>query len=67
LQGHYAKKAYEHRGFWSSPGWGKKSILENALKDFDTKHAENEKSGVLVDKLEFVVDTFLKGLATPIK
>jgi hypothetical protein len=63
----YAKKAVEHRGWWGSEGWGKKGILENAMKEFDNKHAENEKTAKPDDKLDVLVDSLLKQLSAPVK
>ena len=58
----YAKKAYEHRGWRKSEGWTAEGILENAMKDFDKKHQDNEKSAGPKDKLENLVESLFKQL-----
>jgi hypothetical protein len=40
-------------------GVTKEGILESALKEFDEKHAENEKSAAAKDKLGAAVDSFI--------
>jgi len=63
----FAKKAYEHRGKWSSKGWSPGGILENAMQEFDEKHIENETDAAAENKLGTLVDGFLKGLSAPVK
>ena len=63
----YAKKAVEHRGWRGSKGWTKEGILENTLKEFDDKHAENEKNANASDKLESLADDLVNQLSGSIK
>jgi hypothetical protein len=55
----YAKKAVDHKGWSGSKGWGKEGILENAMKDFDEKHALNESKALESSKLVALVDNLL--------
>jgi hypothetical protein len=63
----YAKKAYEHRGWWESEGWTAKGILEEAMKDFDKKHQRNEKSADPKDKLETLVERLFQQMSGLVK
>jgi hypothetical protein len=62
----FAKKAVEHRGWWSSKGLTKSGILENAMNEFDTLHASNKASGAPADQLDTVVADFLRTMSKPL-
>jgi hypothetical protein len=63
----YAKKAYEHRGWWESEGWTAEGIIEEAMKDFDKKHQGNEKNADPKDKLETLVVSLFKQLGGSVR
>jgi hypothetical protein len=48
-------------------GLTKEGILESAMKEFDDKHAENEKSAAAKDKLGAAVDSFMAKLKDAVK
>lgn len=58
----YAKKAYEHKGYLSSTGWGKEAILDNWQADYDKMHARNEAQAPVEDKLDGICNKFLERL-----
>ncbi|MFS8086897.1 MAG: hypothetical protein ACMG6H_14785, partial [Acidobacteriota bacterium] len=63
----FAKKAYDHRGWWHSEGVDEATILTNSLSEFDRKDSENEKTAAADNKLGTLVDDLLQRLNMPIK
>lgn len=61
----YAKKAFEHKGYWSSEGWGEEAILDNLMKDFDEKHNKNDAEAREENKLDGIVKKFMDMLKRP--
>ncbi len=63
----YAKKAYDHRGWLGSDGWGKEGILEGGMADFEKSHEKNESDAGDDDKLSGLIDTFMEMLSDKLK
>lgn len=61
----FAKRLVDSRGgWWDQEGWTKSGILDNALRDFDHRHATNESSAGAADKVQATVDELNRLLAT---
>lgn len=56
----YAKKAYDAVGYWDSEGVTPGGVMANYLKEFDNRHSDNEKTATPDNKLETLVDSFLR-------
>ena len=65
----YAKEVIGHRGKWASPGWTAREILDNALTEFDTRHAQHEANAAVApaDRIDAAVDHFMALLSASIK
>jgi hypothetical protein len=68
----YAKKLIVKRGtgvtnWLDQNGWTKEGIVENTEVEFDTSHAENEKSAAQENKLSTLIDSILPLLSAPMQ